>query len=1294
MTSSGSADTWTQTSALDFQDGESFFVETSEGSIKLERGLNNQWFATGEGTYEYFGDSIASAGDVNGDGYHDVLVGASGNDDGGNQAGKVYLYLGSSTGLERTAAWTAIGEDTANSFGDSISGAGDVNGDGYDDVIIGAHYNDDSGSWAGKAYVYHGSPSGLSTSADWTKTGENANDEFGYRVSGAGDVNGDGYADVMVNALRYSSSRGKVYVYHGSSSGIESNPNWTKIGENSNDYFGDSMDGAGDVNGDGFDDIIIGAPAYDVGDDYNAGKAYVYHGSSSGVSATSNWQKTGQYGYDRFGTTVSGAGDVNDDGYADVIIGAPSNDDAGDNAGKVYAYHGSSSGIANLPTMVFRGFDDSDQFGYSLSNAGDVNADGYADILIGSFDNIEAGQNYGSAYLYHGGSRGLDGAASWIGCGEGAGEYYGATVADAGDVDGDGYADVLVGAYYSSRASNNGGCAYLYQYKTEIVVQKMDLWQVIGEEDNDRLGNSLASAGDVNGDGCDDVILGSAHNDEAGDQAGKAYLYLGSSSGLHDTEDWNDTGESTYSRFGDSVACAGAVNGDGFDDVIIGASYHDSYAGSAYVYYGSRSGLSSSYDWSYTQPANYDYLGRVVSGAGDVNGDGYDDVIVGAWGNDTGGTQAGAAYVFHGSASGLGSSPDWSQYGSDAGDTFGRYVSSAGDVNNDGYHDVLVGAPDYETGGADGAAYMYLGSESGLASSASWTFEGDSENTKVGEGVCTAGDVNGDGYDDVVIGSTFDDPSNTGKAQIFHGNSNALNSNPSWSVTGEVSGDYYGIASQSAGDVNGDGYDDLIVGAKLHDAAAATGGKAYLYLGGPDGLDAAPSWTALGEADNDRFGTIVSSAGDVNNDGLDEILVGAEYNDDGGDDNGKVYLYSAPEYFRYGTFESEPFGNPSCCSDAVNWVSFHWDPAVQPEDTIVRFHIGTSDDGRTWDYTGPDGTPSSYYTANNNEIHAEVQGEFWRYKAYLYSDPDHRFTPEVDEISVNYVTYDKPTVTLHSPNGGENLMENSTHVITWEATGEFGLQPVTLYYSVNGGSTWNEITASTFNNYNYQWTTPEKGEGILPDDGTQLGLVLIIVTDEFGNTARDISERTFSIDPPPEGTAAGSSVTSPFAGDQFEPGTTVPIQWDLPGEEQISISYSMDFGQNWNTIVEDIGNFGQYHWEIPADLVSNNVVLRIQGEQSAIDSGVFMIQSVEIEGNDTPGNDEKGEDALFEGMGLSEISIVSFVALLFISLAAIMKYRTGSQAGTQAHPGITNRRIHQLKNDLDRTFRKKGENNE
>jgi hypothetical protein len=245
-------------------------------------------------------------------------------------------------------------------FGQSVASAGDVNGDGYSDVIVGAPgYDDGANSDEGRAFVYHGSASGLSASPN--STPDDANQtfaKFGYSVASAGDVNGDGYSDVIIGAYGYgigaNPGEGGAFVYHGSAAGLSASPNSTHDDADQNDArFGVSVACAGDVNGDGYSDVIVGAPGYNDGANSDEGKAFVYHGSATGLSASpdSTPDDANQTGAS-FGISVACAGDVNGDGYSDVIIGAHLYDGVNSNEGRAFVYHGSATGIAASPVTI------------------------------------------------------------------------------------------------------------------------------------------------------------------------------------------------------------------------------------------------------------------------------------------------------------------------------------------------------------------------------------------------------------------------------------------------------------------------------------------------------------------------------------------------------------------------------------------------------------------------------------------------------------------------------------------------------------------------------------------------------------------------------------------------------------------------------------------------------------------------------------------------------------------------------------------------------------------------------
>lgn len=434
--------------------------------------IQGTWTSSGDSQVNaQYGRCVASAGDVNGDGYDDFITGASNY----NDVGKAYLYLGSASGLSSSPNRTAEGSSSSTTpfFGDTVASAGDVNNDGYDDVIISSHGDDSVAANAGKAYLYLGSATGLSTTAVWTSTGDAVNDFFGSAVSGAGDVNGDGYDDVLVGAYGYNSGgfsdNGRAYLFLGNSSGsLTSSTTWS--GEESNAHFGRSLASAGDVNSDGFADIIIGA-WFQNGTASDAGKAYVYLGSSSGISTSASWTSSGDDQANAyFGSGVSSAGDINGDGYDDVVVGAFYQDAANADAGKAFVYMGSASGLSTTASWTSSGDDSaSSYYGWSV-NPIDINMDGYSDLLVSAFG-YSSGSRAGKGYLYLGSSSGLLATTAWTSVGDDVvNSDFGSTIVSAGDVNGSGYPSIAVGANRYDTPNVDQGKAYVYSNQADFAV--------------------------------------------------------------------------------------------------------------------------------------------------------------------------------------------------------------------------------------------------------------------------------------------------------------------------------------------------------------------------------------------------------------------------------------------------------------------------------------------------------------------------------------------------------------------------------------------------------------------------------------------------------------------------------------------------------------------------------------------------------------------------------------------------------------------------------------------------------
>ncbi|ODS22433.1 hypothetical protein AB835_14200 [Candidatus Endobugula sertula] len=408
-------------------------VDTDHDGISDATDTVNDWyyFINSDDPRDDLGREVNVLGDVNNDGINDFIVGAySDKNESGIRTGSATVYSGTDVSIIYRFYGVAVGDQ----FGRTAANAGDINNDGVEDIMVGAPFSNMNGTNSGYVSIY----SGRDGSLIYRLPGNSAGDQFGVSVKGIGDINHDNYDDVAIGAWfddHNGIDSGTVYVF----SGFDGSTLYSVNGENAGDYFAYSISRLLDINADGVDELIVGALVGD-GHATDSGKVSVL----SGVDGSEIYSLLGQDVGHKFGVSVSSIDDLNNDGIQEIMVGATGDDSKGVQTGSVTLFSGSDGALL---TKLY-GDSANEEFGWRVADAGDINNDGVHDFIVSAFDDDSVFSNAGRVIAYSG----ADNSVMYELNGYGSEDYLGVSLSSIGDIDNDGYADIIVGANRDSSA--------------------------------------------------------------------------------------------------------------------------------------------------------------------------------------------------------------------------------------------------------------------------------------------------------------------------------------------------------------------------------------------------------------------------------------------------------------------------------------------------------------------------------------------------------------------------------------------------------------------------------------------------------------------------------------------------------------------------------------------------------------------------------------------------------------------------------------------------------------------------
>ncbi|MCA9074995.1 MAG: FG-GAP repeat protein [Planctomycetaceae bacterium] len=974
----------------------------ADGTLKSHQKISDTQgnFGGGIDTGDLFGTAIANMGDLDGDGLIELAVGTRRDDDGGTNRGAVYILS-----LEGVAPPLPFGvvtaerkiSDTLGNFsatlddfdqlGNAVSEIGDLDGDGVIDLVVGAERDDDGGNYRGAVYVLFLNADGTvkshqkisDTQGNFTATLDDF-DLFGNSLTNLGDMDGDGVPDLAVGAPNDDDGDvdiGAVYVLFLNADGtVKSHQKISDTEGNFSgmlgviDRFGSSVASIGDLDGDDVPDLVVGSIDDDDGGN-TRGAVYVLFLNTDGTVKSHQKISDTQGNFlgdlndnDRFGSSISSLGDLDKDGVTDIGVGAINDDGNGVNRGAVYVLFLNSDGtvkehqkINDAEGNFTARIDDADRFGKSITSLGDLDGDGIVDIAVGTQFDDDGGAEQGAVYVLFLNEAGTvkshqkisDTAGNFFGTLNVA-DTFGSSLANIGDLDGDGTSELAVGAPWDDDGGTNRGAMYILSLKSVAsppigsVIAERKISDTAGDfdallDDGDRFGQSVADLGDLDGDGIHDLAVGAPWDDDGGGNRGAVNVLFMNADGtvrfhqkISDTDgNFTATLDNT-DLFGTSVAGLGDLDGDGVADLAVGAYRDDdggSDRGAVYVLFLNADGTVKAHQkisnttggFSGTLD-DFDEVGNSLANLGDLNGDGINDLAVGVRRDDDGGGARGAVYVLFMNTNGTVQAHQ--KISDTAGnftatledfDFFGSSLANMGDLDGDGVNDLTVGAK-YSGSYSKGAVYVLFMNSNGTVKAHQKIDETNGALTgkldigdNFGGGVANLGDLDGDGTQDMAVGAGSDDDGGSGRGAVH-----ILFLNPDGTVKGsrKVSdstgnltatlddSDFFGESLTTLGDLDGDGLNELVVGARFDDDGGINRGAVYILSieqVTPPGVviaeqkisDTEGGFTG-GLADNDFFGQSAAELGDLDGDGVPDVAIGVRNDNDGGSRRGAVYV--------------------------------------------------------------------------------------------------------------------------------------------------------------------------------------------------------------------------------------------------------------------------------------------------------------------------------------------------------------------------------------------------------------------